>query len=258
VKISVCLPVIGRLRFLEEALYSLLGQSHSDWELVVKDGDPEAPVANDERIKTLFGLVGASRLRYKVSRDAGVFYAFNDCIERATGDIVNCMCSDDLMVPGALAAVNAEFERDRFPTMFWLYGKTVSADHTGKKLGVDGSAATYDGLLEHNRMGLPAVFWSKGLMRMEGGFDTRYHFSADYELYLRTWRRRAPMFLDQELGVFRHHETNFSSVHRDELEAEAKRISQRHRYMADVISEARCETLVRRAYGGDGIPESVN
>ena len=86
--ISICMPVMGRFRMLEQALHSVLLQENSDWELVVKDGDPEHPVTENPRVASLLNLVG-DRLNYAVGRDHGIFFAFNDCFERSKGKIVH-------------------------------------------------------------------------------------------------------------------------------------------------------------------------
>lgn len=233
-------------------LHSLLLQGHEDWELVLKDGNVSDPVANDAAVVRLLDLVGPDRVRYAVGPDGGIFAAVNDCLKRAKGDVLNFACSDDLLCPGALEAVNSIFEGDRFGGPRWLYGKTISADITGRKLGVDGAATTYDELLKHNRIGQPATFWNRQLMALAGMFDTRYPCTADYELWLRFWERVEPVFLDQELGVFRHHDDQFSNVNAPRLEREAARVSTRHRLMRDVIRRA------RNRQAGGLIPETVN
>jgi hypothetical protein len=178
----------------------------------------------------------------------------NDCLARARGDLFYFMGDDDMLAPGALRAVRERIERERFREPFWLYGRTVSADDSGKTLGIDGSVSSYGQMIEHNRIGGPSVFWSRGIAAISGNFDTRYRYAADYDLWLRLWRIREPEFIDQALGVYRHHEGQTSVAKRDELEREAKTISVRHRNLADTIYRARAVHESRRAYGAEGFP----
>jgi len=167
------------------------------------------------------------------------------------------MCSDDLLCPGALTAVNGVFTQERFGGPYWLYGKTISADITGKSLGVDGAPITYDQLLEHNRIGQPSVFWNRGMMELAGKFDPRYKHAGDYDLWLRFWARREPWFLGQTLGIFRHHDQQNTSVQVAAVEEEARKISVRHRSFGELIKRSRNTFAVNQFYR-DGAPESVN
>lgn len=258
-KISLCMPIFGssRAKVFCDAVYSALLQGYDDFELVVQDGDEKNPLVKDARIGTVTALLG-DRFNYSCGRDRGIFDALNKALKRSTGEILYFFCSDDLLCPGALAAVNEVFTKERFGGPYWLYGKTISADATGKTLGVDGAAATYEQLLEHNRIGQPSVFWNRQMMELAGDFDSRYSCSADYELWLRFWERREPWFLDQTLGVFRHHDDQHSSVNSVKVDDESRRISQRHRTMRRVIEKARNTWAGVKAYGANGIPESRN
>lgn len=242
---------------LRQALFSILMQGHADVELVIQDGQPESPTAEDPSVKPVLALFGG-RLNYLAGHDRGIFDAVNRALHRATGSILYFMCNDDLLCPGALEAVNAEFERERFGGPFWVYGQTVSADHTGKTLGVDGGLTTYEQLLVKNRLGQPAVFWNRKMMNLAGAFDPRYRHAADYELWLRFWKRRDPAYLGQTLGIFRHHAEQNTQVNSSLVEAEARRISVRHQSFNSLIASARNIHQGRKAYGGQPIPESVN
>ena len=115
---------------------------------------------------------------------------------------------------------------------------------------------TYEQMLVCNRLGSPAVFWNRQMLELVGLFDTRYRWAADYDYWLRMWRRRPPEFLDQELGVFRHHGGNASQTHVAALEREAKKIASRQSMFGDIMERARNLLLARRVYGAAGAPES--
>lgn len=255
-KLSICLPVKGRSRWLCQALYSFLLQGYEDFEVVIKDGDPCNPVLEDPVVKPVAALFG-DKIKYKVGKDRGIFDATNDCLRRATGDIFNFACSDDMVCPGAFIAVNEVFERERFGGPLWVFGKTVSADITGKTLGIDGEPTTYEKLLLHNRIGQPSVFWNRQILEMDGLFDPRYKHSADYDLWLRFYRRCEPYFLDQTLGIFRHHEAQNTQAQSKAVEAEAKRISTRHQNFGGLIQRARNAQNTLKFYK-DGFPETRN
>lgn len=259
-KISICMPVFGRERMVADALCSLLMQDHEDWELVVQDGCVGKPVIADHLVKTLLDLCGFGRVKYECKPDPGnnILHCVNDCLRRSTGDILYLMCSDDLLCPGALSAVNEVFYKDRFGGPLWLYGQTISADFTGRTLGIDGTQTTYKELLQRNRIGSPAAFWNRQIMDLLGRFDARYRYAADYDMWLRFWRQCEPRFLGQTLGVHRHHSRQATRVHSAETEREAAAISWRHSSMAWQLDCARRTHLASR-FWPDGVPpESVN
>lgn len=240
---------------LRQALLSFLMQDFFNIEVVIKDGDPNNPVLSDPLVKQVADLFG-DRIKYEVSRDRGIFDAANQALRLATGDILNFACSDDLLCPGALIAVNEIFEKERFGGPFWVSGRTISADITGKTLGIDGEPSTYEQLLQFNRLGQPSVFWNRQIMELDGIFDLRYRHAADYDLWLRYFRRIPPYFLDQTLGIFRHHDQQ-NTAQTAPVEAEAKRIAQRHQSFGPLIQRARNIQNTMKFFP-EGLPTTVN
>jgi glycosyltransferase involved in cell wall biosynthesis len=254
-KISICLPVMGRPRMLAQALHSILAQGYEDTELVIKDGDPANPVCLDADVSNVSRCF-RNEIQYEVGKDAGIFAALNNCLARATGDILYFMCSDDLLCPGAFQTVNSIFEKERFGGAFWVYGKTISADETGKTLGVDGDLTSLGELLQKNRIGQPSVFWNRAMLTLAGNFDTRYRYTADYDMWLRFWKHRQPLFVEQTLGVFRHHEGSTTQMNSAATDIEAAKVSMRHQQFSPVLARARNRWVDRRAYEGDAVPLS--
>lgn len=243
------MPVMGRrcAPALRRALHSILLQDHADVELVVQDGDVDDPVSNDPGVHKLFAMLD---VRHHVGRDGGIFSGANLALRAATGDICNFMCGDDLLCPGALSAVVDFFTQDRFGGPRWVYGNTVSADEVGRELGVDGAPTTYERLLRGNCLGQPSVFWNRELMDLAGVFDPRYRHAADYDLWCRFWSYVEPVYLNQKLGVFCHHAGQNTQVNAAAVEAEARRISLRHRYLGQELKRARNIFQWRQSYAG--------
>lgn len=246
---------MNREEMLIQALASILMQGCFEVEIILKDGNPDKPVLLDERVKHFLDRWFPS-YTHLVGRDKGIFDALNICLERSTGDILYFMCSDDLLCAGALQAVVDAFNSDTFGGAMWLYGKTISADITGKTLGIDGDVPNYALLKQHNCIGQPSVFWTRAMYRMAGPFDSRYIHAADYDMWLRFWQVREPIYLDQTLGIFRHHQEQFTSIFSQDVEAEAQRIAMRHATLGQSVLAARTVWSIRRAYKGETPPLS--
>lgn len=242
-RISVCIPAYHRPHMLCQALLSVLAQD-ADVQIVVRDDDPAVPVVENDEVKKVFQFCGERLVYLKDTPHIGDFSGVSNAVlARATGDVLYLMGSDDLLAPGALYSVQEAFENERFGGPLWLYGKTVSVDSQLRRTGIDGEPTTYEKMLEKNRIGCPSVFWNRNMMNMVGRLDPRYKWAADYDLWLRMWEVSEPIFLDRELGIFRHHEEHMSTDRAHEIEEEAARIALRHRQFRNIIYSGRMRQI---------------
>ena len=249
-RISLCIPAYGREEMLQQTIHSVLLQGYQDWEIVVRDDNPEKPLGDNREVQRLFAYCG-ERLKYFVGAHLGTYSKVaNATVAYATGDVIGMLASDDLLAPAALHTVNETFESDP-DCAKWMYGKTISTDHHLSFIGIDGTEATFEEMLQRNRVGCPSTYWNRKMMNLAGTFDTRYKWAADYDLWIRFWRQRRPTFVNHEIGIFRHHAHQMSREKAAEIEEEARKISLRHAYLGDVINRARNRYIQNKLYGGE-------
>ncbi len=100
-KVTIVMPTFKQERFIRRALDSLLGQTISDWELwIIDDGSPDetkaavAPFLQDERIHY-----------HRLDCNVGMGAALNVGLERARGNLIGYLPSDDLYYPEHLASL---------------------------------------------------------------------------------------------------------------------------------------------------------
>ncbi|KUO18465.1 bifunctional glycosyltransferase/CDP-glycerol:glycerophosphate glycerophosphotransferase [Streptomyces dysideae] len=113
-RFSIIVPVFKVQGFLRECLDSVLGQSYADFEVIaVDDRSPDGCGAildeyadRDPRVRVLH-----------LSENVGLGPARNAGLERAGGDYVLFLDSDDAYTPGLLAAVAARLEAADDPDM---------------------------------------------------------------------------------------------------------------------------------------------
>lgn len=98
-RVSVVVPAYNSVAYIGATMRSILGQTFSDFELVVSDhsstdGTWEAlqPFAADPRVRL-------SRL----SPGGGAPANWNTVTELATGEFIKLVCGDDLLYPDSLA-----------------------------------------------------------------------------------------------------------------------------------------------------------
>lgn len=121
-RLTVITPSFNQARYLERTLRSVLDQEYPDLEYIVMDGG-----STDDSVDILRRY--DDRLSYWVSQpDEGQSWAINRGIERATGDVIAYINSDDYYLPGAFEAALPFFEN---PTVRWVAGGTEYRETDG-------------------------------------------------------------------------------------------------------------------------------
>lgn len=155
-------------------------------------------------------IVRAAGLRFVSEPDRGLTHALNKGIAMARGEIVGSLNSDDAYLPGALHRVGAAFAAH--PEVEWLTGRCPIVDDDGNEIrrGVTRYKEaflrrhTYARHLVHNYISAPATFVRRAALQAVGGYDERFRYSADYDMWLKLGRRGDPLVLDPPpLATFR-------------------------------------------------------
>jgi GT2 family glycosyltransferase len=97
-KVSVVIPTHNRPSLLREAVNSVIGQTYSNWEIVIVDDGSQPPVCKDA-LQQDFG----SRIRV-LRNDEPLMqpYARDQGVKAASGEIVIHLDDDDLLAPDVL------------------------------------------------------------------------------------------------------------------------------------------------------------
>ena len=106
--LSICIATYNRAGFIGETLDSIIPQLDDDVELLVVDG---ASTDNTEDIVRKFASK-ESRIRYvRLSAKGGIDQDFDKSVELARGEYCWLFTDDDLLKPGAVAAVKAAMKK---------------------------------------------------------------------------------------------------------------------------------------------------
>jgi len=106
--LSICIATYNRAGFIGETLDSIIPQLDDDVEILVVDG---ASTDNTEDVVRKFARK-ESRIRYvRLSAKGGVDRDYDKSVELARGEYCWLFTDDDLLKPGAVAAVKAAIEK---------------------------------------------------------------------------------------------------------------------------------------------------
>jgi glycosyltransferase involved in cell wall biosynthesis len=143
-------------------------------------------------------------------KDRGQTHAINKGLQRATGDIIGYLNSDDYYLEGSLARVAQYYSRH--PDIDLFHGRCRVVDKRGGTIGVwCGSISRYDEILDlwdvwWDQRGFvqPEVFWTKRISDKIGPFREDLFWVMDYEYWLRILRAKCRVgFVDAEIAAFR-------------------------------------------------------
>lgn len=103
-KISIITITYNSEKTLEETIKSVISQKYDNLEYLIIDGG-----STDGTLKIIDCYL--DKISFVISEpDNGISDAFNKGIRHATGEIVGIINSDDLLLPGALAAIAEAYE----------------------------------------------------------------------------------------------------------------------------------------------------
>ena len=175
-KLSIITPSFNQGRFLEETILSVLKQGYEPLEYIVIDGG-----SSDESVSIIRRY--EDKLAYWISeKDRGQVHAINKGIERATGDILAFINSDDVYLPGAFNAVMTFFAEN--PKSEWVCGDTImfGEGHETQMIHARVPLSAAHCLSWAYRAPQPGHFWKRELV---SGFQERWNYDFDHDLYVR-------------------------------------------------------------------------
>lgn len=221
-KISIVVPNYNGGTTIGATLESLIKQEYPCLEIIVMDGG-----STDGSVEVIKHY--EKHLKYWQSKkDKGQSDAINQGLARAAGEVVNWLCSDDLLEEGALKRVGEEFAKD--PTLDVLSGGThnVYLDAEGNQTGErfhSPKAGDLHLLPAGCPVAQPSTFYRRRTLDRQEAVDTSYHYLMDMELWAYFAKRKYVWrMIDQVVSVQVISGLNKSMVGGEKVVAEAERL----------------------------------
>jgi glycosyltransferase involved in cell wall biosynthesis len=200
--VSICLPNLNTLPYLQERVDSIVGQKYANWELIVSDNH------SDDGAWEFFEKLARRDNRVSIAQAPreGMYANWNRCLARARGELVYIATSDDGMAVDCLEKLVAALEQH--PDCDVAHCPLVVVDEEGRPLenawwrdGLFGQShpalvnrihvrkAPYDGLLcllgQQVYYSITEMLIRRSLFSRIGGFDSRWGAVSDFHWYMR-------------------------------------------------------------------------
>lgn len=186
-RISVLIPLYNRVAYIEETVNSVLSQDYPDVELIVVD---DGSTDGSDKLMEAYAQRGElTLLRHPGNVNKGQAAALNLALQKATGEFIAVLDSDDLFMPGKLRA-QVEFLRAH-PDVGLVYGNGKGVNAQGKEI-YDINYDDHEEKSDPNEILLDCYFLlpQNSLVRAEvysaaGNFDERLRSGQDHDMLIR-------------------------------------------------------------------------
>jgi glycosyltransferase involved in cell wall biosynthesis len=207
--VSVVIPVHDRLRYLPEAVASVLAQTHPHREVVVVDDGSSVDVEASLRS---FGAA----VRLFRQENQGLGAARNAGMRNARGEYLLFLDDDDALEPTALHELLTTLHG--FPGAGWAAGRFSYVDEEGKPRslrhrGVVTSGDIYPAMIQDNQFGAPCtVLLKRVVAEAAGAFvtDACFRGCEDYDFWLSVARDWPLAASEHIVARYRLHSSNMS------------------------------------------------
>lgn len=193
---SIILPTYNRATFLPQAIGSVRDQSYVGWELIVID---DASTDNTLEVVQSFN---DSRIHYiKNEKNIERSASRNKGIERAKGQYVCFLDSDDVFLPERLHLLHAEIEKRSCPEALFftdlVYNNGIVLSYSDEM--IKAYKTVFDFLAAHI-IGVPQVCIHRGIVKYFR-FNPTYHIAEDLDLWLRIAKKHPLIYLERQKTV---------------------------------------------------------
>jgi glycosyltransferase involved in cell wall biosynthesis len=215
--VSIITPSYNQVRYLEQTIQSVLGQSYARLEYLLVDG-----ASTDGSLEIIHKY--ADKFAWWVSEpDAGQAEAINKGLCRAHGKYVAWLNSDDIYLPGAIERAVSAFEQH--PEAGMVFGDVLAIDQNGQTTNrLRYSDWSLLDLMAFRVIGQPSVFMRRSVLEQAGYLDLSYHYLLDHQLWLCMAQLAQIRYLPETLSAARFHAESKNVALAAEFGQEAFRI----------------------------------
>ena len=204
-KVSIITPVFNAEKYLRYTLQCVLNQTYFDWEMILVD---DCSTDGSWSILKQFALSDNRFKIYKNSKNSGSGVARNFAIEKAVGQYIAFLDSDDLWPPNKLMVQIDFMSKNNIAFSHTSYGYiNENGERIKSTFHVSKHSVSYKDLLMRTEIScLTAIYDSKMIGKF---YMTEHRRKQDYALWLNILKTGVKSYpIDQELAFYRQSKTS--------------------------------------------------
>ena len=243
-RITIVTPTLNQAAYLERTILSVLNQNYPNLEYIILDGGSRD--GSDAIIEKYSRYLSY----WRSQSDGGQAAALKEGFDRATGEILAWINSDDMYFPGVLRQIG-DMMRSH-PETDISYGNMDLLDACGEVVAerrlADCSRRIINVGIRYGGLGFyqPAAFWKKTLYDRVGGIDPSLCFDMDNDLFIRFALSGACFtFIGRPLVGFRIHEASKTFALQDPRKSEIPLLLSRYGLDQASIKSGCLKSIVR-------------
>lgn len=204
-KVSVILPAYNGEKFIAAAVDSVLGQTYTDYEIIVVDD------GSKDRTAEILSRYG-KKIKVVSQQNGGIAKARNIAIENSKGEYLAFLDQDDIWLPDKLGLQVALMEKDRdiglaYTDVYIISDKGTELLSFELRKPHRGMAA--EALFLNNFIATSSVMTKRECFEKVGLFDQSLSPCLDYDRWLNIAALYKIDYVDRPLARFRDHVSTF-------------------------------------------------
>ncbi len=221
-KITIVTPSYNQGQYLEETIRSVLEQNYPNLEYFVIDGG-----STDNSVEIIKKY--ADQISWWVSeKDRGQSHAINKGLQKASGEIVGWINSDDLLESDSLDFIGHYFTSH--PEILAVTGGCNLVDVNNRIIERRKAPEDIDACLKdffRRWFSQQSTFWRRSLHDQIGYLDESRYYTMDYDLWLRIRKVTPIVPVEKFLARYRFHDQakcmlDTPAVYRDTIDTFVK------------------------------------
>jgi len=194
IKITIITITLNSEKTVEKTIKSIISQNYSNLEYIIIDGG-----STDKTIEIVNKY--SSKISKIISeRDEGISDAFNKGIRLATGDVIGIINSDDILLPGALSALEENFE----PNVDVYRGNTIIWNDKNDLKVREIPSMKFKTLHFFLKVSHQSTFITKLAYQKYGLYKKNYKFLMDVDLLTRFYNHKAKFkYINHDIALYR-------------------------------------------------------
>ena len=205
-KVSICIPAYNNEKEIAVTIQRIIKQTYTNWELIIVDD------ASTDNTVSIIKQFSDPRIKlYQNEQNLGMVGNWNRCVKLCTADYIKLVCADDVLRNESLEKEMPVITSN--PEIVMTVNDSIMINRKHEKLGlfgrypvkgfIDGKKLAKRSLILNNFFGMPcAVLFRKSAFDQAGGFDERFQYILDFDLWLTMAQYGQVAVLPEKLNYF--------------------------------------------------------